>query len=671
MSPHTPPRPRADKLVSNTMRTITAALLVFFLPAAAQEAPRRITIGEAVTLSGAGSIIVAPDGSVAHSQRQIDLAANKSTIRWHGEVCGASPVAADTSADIAVCSPAGDALAMVANVEGETGIYVRRRGETFLVTRFNLANAFLPAAGATLAWSPTGDHLAFVGTLEPDPDPPDPVVISRLPYKSRTALSDNRRTRVYVVPALPGAKPRPVTPPEFDSHSITWLAGSGEIVYASNREPDPAANHNYDLFAVDPLRGTTRSLTATPGVEMTPLASPAGNWIAYTATTRKVTTIDSVAEDRHVWVIPAAGGDARELNPKLDRRCTLHAWTPDSRSVLYTAQDHGKTVLWKTEIATGASEKLIDEPASIGAVGISRDAVLYYTRSDPGTLPELYRRLPGAAAPERLTYYTRALLSGLPLSRPETISFASFDGAPAEGWLYPPLDPAPGEKWPLILTVHGGPHGMYGYGFSSTNQLLAARGYAVLALNPRGSSGYGQAFSDGCVNDWGGGDYRDLMSGVDYALEHYPVHPDRLGVMGGSYGGYMTNWIITQTPRFRAAVAVASLSNLISFYATSLYQDLVHAEFAGFPWQDGNFQTLWDRSPLKHIARARTPTLLLHGEQDNDVHITQAEEMFTALRLQGVPSTFVRYPREGHSFNEPKHRADYLVRILEWFGKHL
>jgi dipeptidyl aminopeptidase/acylaminoacyl peptidase len=211
---------------------------------------------------------------------------------------------------------------------------------------------------------------------------------------------------------------------------------------------------------------------------------------------------------------------------------------------------------------------------------------------------------------------------------------------------------------------------MSGYAFNARAQAHAGRGYATLLINPRGSSGYGQKFADGSLNDWGGGDYRDLMAGMDYVLKRYPrLDPQRLVVTGSSYGGYMTNWIVTQTNRFEAAVAGASISNLISFYATSLYQDLIHVEFGGYPWEPGKFERLWQRSPLKHVRNARTPVLFIHGEQDNDVHITQAEEMYTALRQRGVESVLARYPREGHGFREPKHNVDALRRTLDWFDR--
>ena len=195
-----------------------------------------------------------------------------------------------------------------------------------------------------------------------------------------------------------------------------------------------------------------------------------------------------------------------------------------------------------------------------------------------------------------------------------------------------PVDWRPDRKYPLILSIHGGPHGMFGWAFNPTFQVYAAHGYAVLYLNPRGSSGYGQKFSDGTLNDWGGGDYSDLMAGVDEALRRNPwIDQDRMGVTGGSYGGFMTNWIITQTPRFKAAVSAASVSNLVSFYSTSLYQDLVHAEFGGFPWD--NYDLLWQWSPLRYVkAGADTDTVYsrragqrrAHHASGRDVHGVKA-----------------------------------------------
>jgi dipeptidyl aminopeptidase/acylaminoacyl peptidase len=224
---------------------------------------------------------------------------------------------------------------------------------------------------------------------------------------------------------------------------------------------------------------------------------------------------------------------------------------------------------------------------------------------------------------------------------------------------------------PTILSIHGGPHGAFGYFFDNHAQYYALRGYAVLVINPRGSSGYGQKFSDGTLNDWGGGDYHDLMVGLNHVLEtHHDLDAKNLFVTGGSYGGYMTEWIITQTQRFRAAALRAGVSNLISFYGTSLYPDLVEAEFNGNPWDGANYTKLWQRSAMSHVAKATTPTLFLHGEKDKDVPFSQSEEMYTALKRNGVESELVLYPREGHGFQEPAHRVDEMERQIDWFDKH-
>jgi dipeptidyl aminopeptidase/acylaminoacyl peptidase len=374
-----------------------------------------------------------------------------------------------------------------------------------------------------------------------------------------------------------------------------------------------------------------------------------------------VTTIDSVAEDTHIRVIPSAGGNGRDVNASLDRRSSSPQWSADGKAIYYLAADHGKVLIYSVPAKGGASRPLFDKKAQVTAFSAS-ESQFVYIMSDPIHPAEIYSR------ETPLTHLNP--FGDTRLSAPEDISYQSFDGTKVEGWLYPALNA--GERVPMILSIHGGPHGQFGYAFSAPTQLNAARGYATLTINPRGSSGYGQKFADGTIGDWGGGDYKDLMAGIDYVLAHHPeIDPGRLGVTGSSYGGYMTNWIVTQTNRFKSAVAVSSLSNLISFYATSLYQDLIHAEFGGFPWDDHHFALLWKESPLAHVANVKTPTLLLHGESDNDVHITQAEEMFTALRQRGVTAEMVRYPREGHGFHEPRHVLDSRVRILEWMDRFL
>jgi dipeptidyl aminopeptidase/acylaminoacyl peptidase len=633
-------------------------------------------------------------------------------------------------------SPDARRLAFFAARGEQSGLWVmspRERQPPRFVAAVRSTNYHLPYAGESFAWSPDSRRLAYINASEEATDNAatldasseararrdDPRIVDRIQYKSRTSFSDTLRTHVWLTDVDEPA-PRQLTSGQHYDHALTWNPRGEEVAFLSNHEPDPEAVNNSDIFAVA-LDGRTRQITATRGCEYEPTWSPDGKWIAYTATTRDVTTIDSVAEDTHVWVIEAAAGGTkgREQAATLDRRARSPKWTPDSNSLLFLAGDNGRTTiyglrlndrqvyrlsLWgenaqllrmvfdaSGRVAPNPTEVPLLRPArpfQIGNFSIASSALrnlnspqinlsnvnlppLAFPLTNATTPAEVWFGAGTSSAPlRRLSEHNDALLRSLSVVEPEEIRFKSFDGTDVQGWLMKPLNFRAGERYPLILSVHGGPHGMFGYSFNAAFQSYAARGYAVLFINPRGSSGYGQKFSDGTLREWGGGDYRDLMAGVDEALRRFNwIDRGRMGVTGGSYGGFMTNWIITQTPRFRAAVASASVSNLVSFYSTSLYQDLIHAEFGGFPWDD--YDLLWRWSPLRYVRAVETPTLFIHGELDNDVHITQAEEMYMALRRRGVETVLARYPREGHGFREPRHREDALERTLAWFDKYL
>ena len=608
-------------------------------------------------------------------------------------------------------SPDGKSIAFLATREGQRGIWIT--GPTRAVPRFITAiretNFFITYAGEPFAWSPDSRMIAYVSASEEETDKDDdPRVIDRIQYKSRTSLSDPLRTHVWITD-VDAPQPRQLTSGLLYDHALSFSPRGDEIAFLSNHEADPDANNNSDIFAVN-LQGQTRQITATVGCEYEPAWSPDGKWIAYTATKRDVTTIDSVAEDTHVWITSASGDTRRELTASQDRRARNPHWRSDSRAIYFSANDHGQTLVFEVElnnekvlpvfgaidqIKSAASEfkgsldstapTVLDQRIQVTSFSISEQLDFGEFVSGQNRIPIRLASIasiisdsthPGEVWMGRGNTLTRVsnhndnFRRGASLIEPEEFRFKSVDGSEIQAWLMKPSGWREDRKYPLVLSIHGGPHGMYGYALNPSFQVFAARGYAVLYLNPRGSSGYGQKFADGTINEWGGGDYRDLMAGVDEALRRYSwIDQYRLGVTGGSYGGFLTNWIITQTPRFKAAVSVASVSNLISFYSTSLYQDLMHAEFGGFPWD--NYDALWQWSPLRYARQAQTPTMFIHGEQDNDVHITQAEEMYMALRRRGVDTVFVRYPREGHGFREPKHRVDALERTLDWFDKYL
>ena len=598
-------------------------------------------------------------------------------------------------------------------------------GEPQQITRVARTNFFFTKAGESFTWSPDSKQIAFVS--DPIILPPNPMmerltrglsqdelmrlpaetrntilkaqgktdaqmvameaeyksqqakannyttdvkVVTRLQYKSRTSFSDNLQSHIFIAD-IATKQVRQLTSGNYAEHSINWSPKGDEIVFVSNHESDPDKVNNTDLFVANVLTNAVRQLTKTKGCEWQPVFSPDGSQIAYLATTRDVTTIDSVAEDSKAGVISAHDGKAIAFE-NLDRRVSIIKWMANKNDLAFVVGDKGRSgIHWTNK---GKLKILTDEVGSISSLSFGKENIGYVTivsnEKRPAEMvlmsyPEIKSVTIGIGISN-----TNKNLTLLSDTSPMREYQFTNEGLEVQGWLVPPINLDETKKYPVILYIHGGPHGMHGYSFNATVQALAAKGYGVLLINPRGSSGYGQKFSDGCVNDWGGGDYRDLMRGVDVALEKFPyLDKDRMGVMGGSYGGYMTNWIVTQTDRFKAAIASASLSNLISFYSTSLYQDLVHAEFNGMPWD--NYEKLWDRSPLKHIKNVKTPTMLVHGENDNDVHITQAEEMYTALKMRGVDTVLVRYPREGHGIREPKHKVDNLQRNLDWFEKYL
>ena len=610
-------------------------------------------------------------------------------------------------------SPDGNSIAFLSQQEELDGLWVVKldKPEPRFIATITATNFFITYAGEPFAWSPDSKRIAYISARQEAPPTADqsrrgddPRVIDRIQYKSRTSFSDNRRTHVWLV-EIERPIPLQLTSGAFYDHAVNFSPRGDEVLYLSNHEADPDALNNSDIFVVD-FGGQTRQITQTKGCEYDPVWSPDGRTIAYTATKRDVTTIDSVAEDAHLWVVPATGGNGKELTTDQDRRVRDPQWSADGRSIMYLAGDQGYTTLfrigddggkvsrfsvrfWEGQLVGGFMDldaKVLSDanaaltptiPFQITSFSFSNRSqsvgreisfpfvVTFGTAMRPSEVWSGY----GSGTPmRRLSAHNDSLMRSLRLVVPEEINFRSFDGTPIQGWLMKPAGCSNDFKCPLILSVHGGPHGMFGWSFNPTFQVYAARGYGVLYLNPRGSSGYGQRFSDGTLNEWGGGEYRDLMTGVDEALRlNSWIDQRRLGVTGGSYGGFMTNWIVTQTPRFRAGVAVASISNLISFYSTSLYQDLIHAEFGGFPWD--NFEVLWQWSPLRYVRQVQTPTMFIHGELDNDVHITQAEEMYMALKRRGVETLFVRYPREGHGLREPKHRIDALERTLAWFDR--
>ena len=601
-------------------------------------------------------------------------------------------------------SPDGKSIAFLATHDGQHGIWVSapERRIPRLVAAVRDTNFFITYAGESFAWSPDSRMLAYISASEePDRDSldgssrgDDPRVIDRIQYKSRTSFSDRLRTHVWLTD-VDAPQSRQHTSGPFYDHALSFSPNGEEIAFLSNHESDPDANNNSDIFATN-LQGQVRQITSTPGCEYEPAWSPDGKWIAYTATKRDVTTIDSVAEDTHIWITDAAGSNRRELAMQQDRRARSPRWSRDGKTVFFLAGNRGLVRIHSTGVSCSGANCLGTFPATpeplikdergdyvrpgfpnvfqIGnfSVTATGNPVFAFTATDPTHPAEVWAGFPSRNETiVRLSGHNDAAAS-FELVETESMDFRSLDGT-VQGWLMKPVGWREDRKYPLILSIHGGPHGMYGYAFNPTFQVYAARGYAVLYLNPRGSTGYGQKFSDGTINEWGGGDYRDLMAGVDEALRRYTwIDAGRMGVTGGSYGGFMTNWIVGHTDRFKAAVTLRSVSNFISDDGTRDGAYGHSPDFGGDIFQ--KMDLYWDRSPLKYARNVKTPTLILHSDNDYRVPIEQGEQWFRALKHFGVTTEIVFFPRENHNLTrsgEPKHLVESMNWQLYWFDRFL
>jgi dipeptidyl aminopeptidase/acylaminoacyl peptidase len=529
-------------------------------------------------------------------------------------------------------------------------------------------------------WSPDGARLVVVSRLGPSdirdegrPESKDRSDVRHykdIRYKfNDTGWFDDRRTHLWVVDVKGGGAKQITQGDDWNDSDPQWSPDGTRIAFVSNRTgKEYDDNSNTDVWVISSEGGTPTRISDHEEGDNSPCWSPDGKTIAYIGRTEE-------REHPKIWLASSSGGGASTLAANgLDLIPTRLNWSGDGRSLYFETGVKGEYHLYRVDLATKSIAPVTSGARAVRNVDFNdRTNRMVYLVNTFERLDDLFIADIDGRNERKLTDLNDKLWGQLQFAAVERFTYKSADNWDVDGFFVKPLGWQPGKKYPMILNIHGGPAGMYGVDWYHEFQVYAAKGYAVLFTNPRGSTGYGQKFERGIFGEWGGKDYIDVMNGVDEALKRYPwIDVDRLGVTGGSYGGFLTNWIVGHTNRFKAAVTLRSVVNFISDEGTRDGAYGHKDDFGGDLFE--KFDLYWDRSPLKYAKNVKTPTLILHSDNDFRVPLEQGEQWFRALKHFGVTTEIVMFPRENHNLTrtgEPKHLVESLNWQLYWFDRFL
>ena len=543
-----------------------------------------------------------------------------------------------------------------------------------------------PKGAEKPAWSPDGKNILFLARVKAEKPKSDVKVVRKLFHKFTGLGYIHDSNRHLFVAGINGGKPKQFTKGEFDVASADWSPDGKNIAFVANMTGEQDYTLIKDVWIIPSKGGKPRQLTNSKWQMDAISWSPDGGKIAFLG--REIPNEDFyVQKNAKFWVMPSKGGVPVDVTDSFDESIVpFHfsisgwteppAWGPDSNSMYFKANERGALHIYKVSIKDHKVQKVTDGKITVGSFSVGSNNKIAFDAGDPLHLPEVW--IHDEKGDKKLTDINGPILKGMKVSNPEEFWFTASDGVKIQGWIMKPVGFKEGKKYPAILEIHGGPNAAYGYSLGHEFQVFASNGFAVVYINPRGSLGYGEAFSSEQTGHWGDRDYLDFMEAVDYVEKTFPfVDSNKLGVTGGSYGGYMTNWIVGHTDRFKAAIAERSITNMYSLYGTAdigatLWVPIYDIGLGKNPWEA--LELYFEKSPISYVKNVKTPLMIIVCEEDLSCSMEQAEQMFVALKKLKKDVELIVFPGETHDLprsGKPIHRIERFDHYLRWFNKYL